>query len=49
VNSEELFLRLLGLEEMWIIRGIRFDHQEKSVDINIDFLRGSGFPCPVFV
>ena len=40
VNSEELFRRLLGLEESWIIREIRFDHQERSVNIFIDFPGG---------
>jgi transposase len=47
VNSEELFRRLPGLEAPWIIKEIKFDHQEKRVNILIDFLRGSEFPCPV--
>ena len=47
MNSEELFRKLLGLEEPWIIKEIKLDHQEKRVDIFIDFLRGSRFPCPV--
>ncbi|QRF74545.1 Transposase [Thermoplasmatales archaeon] len=47
MNSEELFRRLLGLEEPWIIKEIKFDHQEKRVDIFIDFPKGSRFPCPV--
>ena len=47
MNSEELFRRLLGLEEPWIIKEIKFDHQEKRVDIFIDFPGGSRFPCPV--
>jgi transposase len=47
VNSDELFRRLPGLEEPWIIKEIKFDHQEKRVDIFIDFPRGSKFPCPV--
>ncbi len=47
MNSEELFKSLLGLEEPWIIKEIRFDRQERRVDIFIDFPRGSKFPCPV--
>ncbi len=47
MNSEELFRKLLGLEEPWSIKEIKFDHQEKRVDIFIDFARGSRFPCPV--
>jgi transposase len=47
MNSEELFRRLLGPEESWIIREIKFDHQGKRVNIFIDFPKGSRFPCPV--
>ncbi|MCL5782793.1 MAG: transposase family protein [Candidatus Thermoplasmatota archaeon] len=43
----KLFRRLLGLEEPWIIKEIKFDHQEKRVDISIDFPSGSRFPYPV--
>ena len=47
MNSEELFRKLLGLEDPWVIKEIKFDHNEKRVDIFIDFPRGSRFPCPV--
>ena len=47
MNSGELFRKLLGLEELWIIKEIKFDHQEKRVGIFIDFPRGSRFPCPM--
>ena len=47
MNSEELFRRLPGLEEPWIVKEIGFDHQEKRVDIFIDFPGGAKFPCPV--
>jgi hypothetical protein len=47
MNSEEIFRRLLGAEKTWIIGQIRFNHQEKRVDIFIDFPRGSRFPYPV--
>ena len=47
MKSEELFRKLLGLEEPWIIKEIKFDHQGKRVDIFLDFPRGSKFPCPV--
>ena len=47
MKSEELFRKLLGLEDPWIIKEIKFDHQEKKVEIFLDFPKGSGFPCPV--
>ncbi len=47
MKSEELFRKLLGLEDPWIIKEIKFDHQEKKVDIFLDFPKGSRFPCPV--
>jgi hypothetical protein len=33
VKSEELFRKLLGLEDPWVIKEIKFDHQGKRVDI----------------
>ena len=47
MNSEELFKKLLGLEEPWYIKEIRFDHEDKRVDIWIDFQKGSRFKCPL--
>ena len=43
MNSEELFKKLLGLEEPWYIKEIRFDHDDKRVDIWVDFQKGSRF------
>ena len=45
MNSKELFRRLLGLEDPWTIKEIRFDHQERRINIFIDFLKGSRFGC----
>ncbi|MCL4480436.1 MAG: transposase family protein [Candidatus Thermoplasmatota archaeon] len=47
MNSEELFRKILDLEEPRIIKEIKFDHQEKRVDTFIDFPKESRFPCPV--
>ncbi len=47
MNSEELFKKLLGLEEPWYIKEIRFDHEDKRVDIWVDFQKGSRFKCPL--
>ena len=47
MKSEELFRKLLGLEDPWVIKVIKFDHQGKRVDIFMDFPSGSKFPCPV--
>ncbi len=37
-------MKLLGLEEPWIIKEIRFDQQENRVDIFIDFPKGFKIP-----
>ena len=47
MNSVELFKKLLGLEEPWYIKEIRFDHDDTRVDIWIDFQKGSRFKCPL--
>ena len=49
MNYEELFRKILDLEEPWTIKEIKFDRQERRVDIFIDFPNGSRFPCPVCV
>ena len=46
MNSEELFRRLLGLEEPWIIKEIKFDHQEKRVGYLHRFPKGIKIPMP---
>lgn len=33
IKYVKLFRRLLGLEDPWIIKEIKFNHQEKKVDI----------------
>jgi hypothetical protein len=40
-------MKLLGLEEPWVIKEIKFDHNGKRVDLFIDFSSGSKSPCPV--
>ncbi len=46
MNSEELFKKLPGLDEPWYIKQIRFDHEDKRVNIYVDFPKGSRFLCP---
>ena len=46
MNSEELFKKLL-CQEAWYIKEIKFDREDKRVDIRIDFQKGSRFVCPL--
>jgi len=43
----ELFAEALGLSEPWEVAGIEFSPENRRLDIHIDFVRGSVFPCPV--
>ena len=44
---EALFARALRLESPWEISKVEFDEGKGVIKINIDFLRGSVFCCPV--
>jgi transposase len=46
LTQEELFKLALNLESPWIIKSIDIDIEEKQLDIQIGFERGSKFPCP---
>ena len=43
----ELFAEALGLTEPWEVVAIEFSPEDRRLDIHIDFVRGSVFPCPV--
>jgi transposase len=42
----ELFQAALGLNDQWIVTKSEFKPQEKRLDIYINFIPGSMFPCP---
>jgi transposase len=46
ISQEELFRIALGLEKPWYIKTIDFKVEEKQLDLHIDFVSGSKFPCP---
>ncbi len=47
MQPEELFALALGITDPWEVTGVIFSGENKRLDINIDFKRGSLFPCPV--
>jgi transposase len=46
MNCRELFAPALGISMPWEIVGIDFARESKRLNIKIDFVRGSLFPCP---
>ena len=46
MNDSELFSRALGLREPWRVVDVRFDVEQRRLDLRIDFPKGSRFACP---
>jgi transposase len=46
MNDSELFQRALGLQEPWQVVDVRFDAEQRRLDLRIDFPKGSRFACP---
>lgn len=44
---EELFSLALGLVPPWLVEHVTFSVEEKRLDLNINFPKGSRFACPV--
>jgi transposase len=42
----DLFQKALGLEEPWEVVDVRFDAEQRRLDLRIDFPKGSVFVCP---
>ena len=42
----DLFQLALGLKPPWQVSSTEFNLEQKRLDIKIDFIRGSTFPCP---
>ena len=46
MHDVDLFQRALGLEEPWRVVDVRFDAEQRRLDLRIDFAKGSRFACP---
>jgi transposase len=46
MNDAELFSRALGLQEPWQVGDVRFDAEQRRLDLRIDFPKDSRFACP---
>ena len=46
MHDVDLFQRALGLEEPWRVVEVRFDAEQRRLDLRIDFAKGSRFACP---
>jgi transposase len=46
MDVNDLFTRALGLATPWEVVELRFDPENKRLDIRVDFAPGSVFPCP---
>ena len=44
---ESLFAEALKLEPLWEITKVEFNQDKGSIDVFVDFLKGSVFRCPV--
>jgi len=44
--TTELFQLALGLKEPWYVVDVKFDPEQKRLDIELDFRSGSHFDCP---
>lgn len=44
--TTELFQLSLGLKEPWYVVDVKFDSEQKRLDIELDFRTGSHFNCP---
>ena len=46
MRDTDLFQLALGLKPPWQVSSAEFNLEQKRLDIKIDFVRGSTFPCP---
>lgn len=46
MNNLELFKAALGLQDPWMVESMDFDPAGHRLDLHLDFVRGSRFPCP---
>ena len=46
MHDVDLFQQALGLQEPWRVVDVRFDAEQRRLDLRIDFPKGSRFACP---
>ncbi|MCF8567426.1 ISL3 family transposase [Alicyclobacillus tolerans] len=44
--SIDLFTRTLGITEPWFVEKVDFSHEDRRIDIKINFRESAKFPCP---
>jgi transposase len=47
MQAEELFRVALGFGEQWEVVDTQLNVEAKRLDVRLDFVEGSQFPCPV--
>ena len=47
MDDKELIQVALGVRSPWFVKDINLDTSKKRMDIYLDFIKGSRFPCPV--
>nr|WP_197029335.1 ISL3 family transposase [Alicyclobacillus macrosporangiidus] len=43
----ELFTKTLGIAEPWFVRKVEFSHENRRLDVYVDFRRGAKLACPI--
>ena len=43
---EQDIQRVFGFQSPWYMRGLKFDHENKRIDVSVDFEAGTRFPHP---
>ena len=46
MDVNALFTQALGMVNPWEVVELKFDVERKRLDIRVDFVPGSAFPCP---
>lgn len=47
MDDKGLIQVALGVQSPWFVEDINLDTSKKRMDIYLDFIKGSRFPCPV--
>jgi len=46
MEDKELIQVALGITNPWFVKNINLDTSKKRMDIYLDFIKGTKFPCP---
>jgi transposase len=47
MNELTIFQMALGLTELWFVESVKFNKEEKRLDMNLNYKRGTKFVCPI--